>query len=199
DQLLAQRAEDAVARGQDPDLARPGGLDDPRGGGVDDGGHTAGLRVKQVSGDLARGFFWRFWQSAWGFQDWRRFAVSWPQYSRPRAGWQAASSVAPPRIQASPAPAERAPRPPPRARAVRISFVSRSDVDAIGTSGRARLGQGHAGRTAQGPPAGAAHFHRRSVARRSRRRLEAGTGSQVGNRLGQAGQRRHLAGHAGRP
>src|SRR5690606_17335778 len=53
----AQRAEDAVARGQDLDLARTCGLDDGRGGGVDDGGDAARLGVKQGPGRHG-GFLW---------------------------------------------------------------------------------------------------------------------------------------------
>ena len=49
DQLLAQRAEDPVARGQHLDLAGAGGRDDRRRGGVDDGGDAARLGVQQGS------------------------------------------------------------------------------------------------------------------------------------------------------
>ncbi len=51
DQVLGQRADDAVAAGIDiADLVRvlARGLDDAAGGGVDDGGDTAGLGVKGV-------------------------------------------------------------------------------------------------------------------------------------------------------
>ncbi|MDQ1135107.1 hypothetical protein QE386_003702 [Pseudoxanthomonas winnipegensis] len=47
DQLLAQGAEDAVARRQDLDLVAPGLADDAGGGGIDDGSDAAGLRVQQ--------------------------------------------------------------------------------------------------------------------------------------------------------
>ena len=51
DQLLGQRADDAVAAGVDLAdlvLVRPRGLDHPAGRGVDDGGHTARLCVERV-------------------------------------------------------------------------------------------------------------------------------------------------------
>src|SRR3546814_7169708 len=47
DQLLAQRAENAVARGQHPDLAGAGLGDHGRSGGVDDGGDAAALGVQR--------------------------------------------------------------------------------------------------------------------------------------------------------
>ena len=50
DQIFAQRAEDAVAGRQHLDFAGAGFGNDGRGGGVDDGGHAAGLGVKQGSG-----------------------------------------------------------------------------------------------------------------------------------------------------
>jgi hypothetical protein len=49
DQFFAQRAEDAVARGQHLHLAGARGLDHGRCGGVDDGGDAAGLGVQQGS------------------------------------------------------------------------------------------------------------------------------------------------------
>ena len=47
DQVLAQRAEDAVAGGQHLDPPGAGGGDHRRRGGVDHGGHAAGLGVEQ--------------------------------------------------------------------------------------------------------------------------------------------------------
>ena len=52
DQILGQRADDAVAAGIDlADLRAvlAGGLDDAAGGGIDDGGHAAGLGIKRVA------------------------------------------------------------------------------------------------------------------------------------------------------
>ncbi|MNT13149.1 hypothetical protein D3C72_1481080 [compost metagenome] len=54
DQLLAQGAENAVARGQDLDSLGAGLFDHRRGSGVDDGGDAAGLGVKE--GAIAHAF-----------------------------------------------------------------------------------------------------------------------------------------------
>ena len=58
DQVLGERADDAVASGIDlADLAAvlAGGLDHPAGGCVDDGGHAAGLGVEGVLGGCHHG------------------------------------------------------------------------------------------------------------------------------------------------
>ena len=62
--------------------------------------------------------------------------------------------------------------------------------------GRARFGQGHAGDPPEGAPAGAAHFHRRPVARRSGGRQQARPGSEGSDGARRAGLRRDPARHA---